>query len=78
MVPQVAHVCPVLPAGIGPDLSLCSVIHKVPDPVHLPLALVPGSNQVPMVWDHCNQAPVLDLMLSLCWIPSTFRRQQFY
>ena len=40
---------------------------QVPDPVHLPLAPVPGQgvHQVPVVQDLCNQAPVPALTLDL-------------
>ena len=76
MVLQVAHICPVLPAGIvRPGLSLRSVIHKVPDPV-LPLALAPGqgAHQVPVVQDHCDQAPALALMLNLMLDPKCLQK----
>ena len=58
----------ILLAGIvRPGLSLCSIIHKVLDPAHLPLAPVPGQGacQVPAAQAHCNQAPVLSLTLAL-------------
>ena len=47
------------------SLGIHGVIHKVPDPVHLPLAPVPGQGacQVPVVQDYCNQAPTPNLML---------------
>ena len=56
----------VLQAGIvRPSLGLNGIIHKVHDPVHLPLALVPGQgvHQEPVVQDHLDQVPMLDLML---------------
>ena len=66
MVLPVAHTHPILQAGIiGPSLSLHGIIHKVPDPVHIPLAPVPGQgvHQVPVVQDHCDQALTLNFML---------------
>ena len=75
--PTVAHVCPVLPAGIvRPSLGLCSIIHKVPDPVHLPLAPVPGQgvHQVPVVQDCCDQAPAPALMKNLMLDPKHLQK----
>ena len=62
-VPPVAHTHHILWAGIvGPSLGLYGIIYKVHDPVHLPLALVPGQgvHQEPVVQDHHDQVPMLD------------------
>ena len=59
------HTCHILQASIiRPSVSLPGIIHKVHDPVHLPLALVPdqGVHQEPVLQAHHDQHPVLYLM----------------
>ena len=59
------HMCHILQAGIvRPGLSLHSIIHTGHNPVHLPLALVPGLGvyQEPIVQAHLDQDPMLGLM----------------
>ena len=77
MALQVAHAHPILLASIvRPSLSPRGIIHKVPDPVHLPLAPLPGQGecQVPVVQDHCNQAPTLAVTLNLMLDPKHLQK----
>ena len=65
MALPIAHAHHVLWAAVvRPGLSLHGIIHKVHDPAHLPLAPVPGQgvHQDPVVQDHHDQVPMLDLM----------------
>ena len=75
MVPQVAHMCSILPFPtslvllsdvVRQDLHLCIIIHKVPDPAHPPQAPVPGqgAHQAPAAQAHQNCALVMILTLN--------------
>ena len=78
MAPPIAHIHHALwTSVVRPSLGLHSIIHKVHDPVHLPLALVPGQGvcQVLVVQDHHDQVPTLDPMLNLMLDPKHLQKE---
>ena len=66
--PTSSHMCLILLSDIvRPGLHLRVIIHKVPDPAHLPQAPVPGQGvcQTPAAQTHQNWALATSLMLDL-------------